>query len=66
MRRGSATGERRRLDAEGVPVAYLSRLLGHSSPAITLSVYAHEFARAEHDDRTREMMEAVFGDVFEL
>jgi integrase len=50
------------LIAEGTSVAYLSRLLGHASPAITLGIYAHEFARAEHDDRTRQMMERAFGD----
>lgn len=35
--------------------------LGHSSPAITLSVYAHAFAKAEHDERFREMQEQAFG-----
>lgn len=49
------------LISQGVSVAYLSRVLGHASPAITLSTYAHEFARAEHDDRTREQMEQAFG-----
>lgn len=49
------------LIAEGASVAYLSRVLGHASPAITLSTYAHEFAQAEHADRTRERMEAAFG-----
>ena len=33
----------------------------HVSPAITLSTYAHEFAEAEHADRTRERMERAFG-----
>jgi hypothetical protein len=36
-------------------------LLGHANPAITLSIYAHAFACAEHDERTRERMEAAFG-----
>lgn len=49
------------LIAEGASVAYLSRILGHASPAITLSIYAHEFARAEHAERTRERMEQAFG-----
>lgn len=40
---------------------YVSRVLGHANPAITLGVYAHEFARAEHADRTRERMGAAFG-----
>ncbi len=51
------------LIAEGAAVGYLSRLLGHASPAITLKTYAHAFAQAEHDERTRERMEAAFGDM---
>jgi len=51
------------LIAEGASVAYLARVLGHASPAITLGTYAHVFARVEHDDRTRETMEAAFGDL---
>ncbi len=49
------------LIAEGASVAHLSRVLGHANPAITLSIYAHEFAGAEHADRTRERMEEAFG-----
>lgn len=49
------------LIAQGASVSYVSRILGHSSPSITLSIYAHEFARAEHADRTRDQMEATFG-----
>jgi integrase len=49
------------LISEGAPVGYVSRMLGHASPAITLSIYAHVFARAEHDERTGERMEAAFG-----
>jgi integrase len=49
------------LIAQGVSVAYLSRVLGHASPAITMNTYAHLFERAEHDDRTRDQMEAAFG-----
>lgn len=51
------------LIAEGASVAYVSRVLGHANPAITLSVYAHEFARVEHADRTRDAMEAAFGEL---
>ena len=51
------------LIAEGASVAYLSRLLGHASPAITLNTYAHVYGRVEHDDRTRDQMEAAFGEV---
>jgi len=49
------------LIAGGVSVAYLSRVLGHASPAITLNTYAHVYGRVEHDDRTREQMERAFG-----
>jgi integrase len=53
------------LIAEGASVPYLSRILGHASPAITLAIYAHEFARAEHADRTRDRMEEAFGNLLE-
>jgi integrase len=49
------------LIAEGASVAYVSRVLGHANPSITLSIYAHEFAKAEHADRTRERLEQAFG-----
>jgi integrase len=39
------------LIAQGANVVFVSQQLGHANPAITLSVYAHEFARAEHADR---------------
>jgi integrase len=34
---------------------------GHASPAITINTYAHVFEPAQHDDRTRDQMEAAFG-----
>ena len=49
--------------AEGMPVPYIARTLGHASPAITLSTYAHVFAAAEHGDRAREKMEVAFGEL---
>jgi integrase len=49
--------------AEGLSVPFIARVLGHSSPAVTLSTYAHEFAQAEHADETRERMEAAFGEL---
>lgn len=52
------------LIAEGATVGYVSRILGHATPAITLSLYAHEFSKAEHDDQTRKRMEAAFGGLF--
>jgi len=42
-------------------VGDLSRLLEHASPAVMLSLYAHEFSKVEHSDRMREKMEAAYG-----
>jgi integrase len=53
------------LIAEGASVPYLARVLGHANRAITLSIYAHEFARAEHADRTRARMEVSFGSLLD-
>lgn len=36
------------LIAEGLDVVFVSRQLGHTNPNVTLSVYAHLFARREH------------------
>jgi integrase len=49
--------------AEGTSVAYIARVLGRSSPSITLSTYAHLFAAAEHGGRMRDRMEAAFGEL---
>jgi hypothetical protein len=47
-----------------LPSSAASRaVLGHANPRITLSIYAHDFAGAEHDERTRDAMEAAFGAV---
>jgi hypothetical protein len=51
------------LIAQGASVGHVSRLLGHANPGITLSIHAHAFAAAEHDERTRERMEAAFGEL---
>jgi integrase len=51
------------LIAQGSPASYVANVLGHASPAITLGVYAHLFAKAEHADRTRDRMEAAFGEL---
>ncbi len=53
------------LIGQGASVAYLSRVLGHASPSITLSVYAQAFAEAEHADAMRERMESAFGGVLQ-
>jgi len=49
------------LISQGASIAYLSRILGHANPAITLSIYAHQYASAEHAETTRQQMEQAFG-----
>jgi integrase len=49
------------LISQGASIAYLSRILGHANPAITLSIYAHQYAQAEHAETTRQRMEDAFG-----
>jgi integrase len=49
------------LISQGASIAYLSRILGHANPAITLSIYAHQYAEAEHAEQTRQRMEDAFG-----
>jgi integrase len=49
------------LVAEGLNVVYVSRQLGHANPSITLTVYAHLFARSEHAERARSAMDAALG-----
>lgn len=38
----------------------MSRLLGHTSPAITLNTYTYAFNSAEQDDKTRSAMEDAY------
>ena len=49
------------LISQGASIAYLSRILGHTNPATTLSIYAHQYASAEHAETTRQRMEDAFG-----
>ncbi len=51
------------LISQGASIAYLSRILGHANPAITLSIYAHQYAQAEHAETTRHHMEQAFGNL---
>jgi integrase len=53
------------LIAQGSNVVFVSRQLGHSSPQVTLTVYAHLFDRAEHGQRAKDAMEASFGNLLE-
>jgi integrase len=48
------------LIAQGHNVVYVSRQLGHSSPSVTLDVYAHLFDGAEHASRARDALESAF------
>ena len=41
-------------------VVFVSRQLGHSSPTITLDVYAHLFEQADHAAAAREALEASY------
>ncbi len=49
------------LIAQGLNVVFVSRQLGHASPSITLSVYAHLFDQAEHATKASAQLEAAFG-----
>lgn len=53
------------LVAQGANVVFVSRQLGHSSPDITLRVYAHLFDAAEHAARATAELEAGFGGVLD-
>lgn len=48
------------LIAKGLNVVFVSRQLGHSSPAITLRVYAHLFEQADHAVAAREALQASY------
>ncbi|OGK90055.1 MAG: hypothetical protein A2X51_00190 [Candidatus Rokubacteria bacterium GWC2_70_24] len=48
------------LIAKGLNVLFVSRQLGHANPNVTLSVYAHLFARREHGDLARQALEASY------
>jgi integrase len=45
------------LIAAGADVVHVSKQLGHADPAITLRVYADEFAARDNADRTRTMLD---------
>jgi integrase len=49
------------LVAQGADVVFVSRQLGHASPATTLGIYAHLFDAARHADNTRLALERSFG-----
>jgi integrase len=51
------------LIAEGLNIVYVSRQLGHATPAFTLNVYSHLFDRAEHSRRALDALETGFSSV---
>lgn len=53
------------LIAQGLNVVFVSRQLGHASPSITLSVYAHLFDQAEHAAKASAQLEAAFGGILD-
>jgi integrase len=50
------------LIAAGADVVHVSKQLGHADAAITLRVYADEFAARDDVDRTRTMLDAAIGE----
>jgi len=44
--------------AAGVSIPLVSRILGHSSPAITMAIYAHDLKDGAHDELRRGMVAA--------
>jgi integrase len=47
------------LIAAGVDVVFVSRQLGHASPAVTLNVYAHVYDKARRVEQATAALEAV-------
>lgn len=46
------------LISAGLNVVYVSRQLGHANPSITLTVYAHLYAQADHAASARAALDA--------
>jgi integrase len=46
---------------QGSDVAFVSRQLGHSSPVVTLKIYAHLFDRQAKEQEARQALEDAFG-----
>lgn len=53
------------LIAQGLDVVFVSRQLGHASPATTLRVYASEFDRVRSAETARSALSAGFGNLLE-
>ena len=50
----------RLLNRRGADVVFVTRQLGHSSPDITLRVYAHLFDAIEHAGKASAALDAVY------
>jgi integrase len=48
------------LIASGLDVVFVSRQLGHASPTVTLSTYAHLFQQADHATKARDALDASY------
>ena len=48
------------LIASGLNVVFVSRQLGHASPTVTLSTYAHLWGQADHATTASEALEASY------
>ena len=48
------------LISSGLNVVYVSRQLGHANPAITLKIYAHLYAQADHAATARAALDASY------
>ena len=48
------------LIANGLNVVFVSQQLGHANSSVTLSVYAHLYARADHAHTARTALEASY------
>ena len=48
------------LISHGLNVVFVSRQLGHANPNITLRVYAHLYARADHAATARAALDAAY------
>ncbi len=44
--------------ASGLDVVFVSRQLGHANATVTLSTYAHLFARADHAEAARSALDS--------
>jgi integrase len=49
------------LIAQGLDIVFISRQLGHASPATTLRIYAHLIDQAKHAERMRTGLSERFG-----